>query len=757
MKPQLNRLFGVAGYLAVLTLMPMATVRGQIAGDGTLPTQVIPGENGRFAIEGGARVGDRLFHSFREFSIPTGGAAVFENPPEVQTIINRVTGNEISHIDGILKANGGADLFVLNPNGVIFGPNASLEIGGSVVVSSADRLLFADGTEFSARDESAPPLLTLSVPVGLQFGANPGAIVNQSVANPDETLGGVPRGLQVGANRTLALVGGEVRLSGGFLTPPGGRVELGSVAGNSEVRLNSIPSGFALSYDGVENFRDITLSGGATIDVTDRSPGGRSGAVQVQGRHVRLLEGSQIASFTNGSVSAGPIAIAASESVELIGTGRRGSVMLPTNIATTTVGDANAADLRITTKRAIVRDGAGIFTSSVAFPMQNPQGGAGNLTIHASESVEIRGGAEDLASTLEVETRTDGDAGGLEILTGRLMVREGGKISASTSGSGRGGTIVIVASESVDISGTRPVNPAPGDGAIAAGPILTPSGIEARSEGAGDAGNLRLEADRLRITDGAQVAVSATAIGTAGNLEIQARDLQLDRGGTVSAETAAGTRGSIRLQARDVELRRNSSITTNATGTASGGNVTFTTGTLTAVQNSQILANAIQGAGGNIQIDSQGLFIAPDSLLSASSEFGVSGTIAINTPDVDPSSGVVELPTQVQDPSGQIVIGCAADEGNSFTVTGRGGIPADPTATIRPQILWRDLQDFSPADDRDRPSQSAETPPVAPSPPPLVEAQGFALDARGNVRLVANKSARNPDGFWHPAAQCPLP
>ncbi|MEB3827571.1 two-partner secretion domain-containing protein [Phormidium sp. CCY1219] len=756
MKPQWNRLFGVAGYLAVLTLMPMATVRAQIAGDGTLPTQVIPGENGRFAIEGGARVGDRLFHSFREFSIPTGGAAVFENPPEVQTIINRVTGNEISHIDGILKANGGADLFVLNPNGVIFGPNASLEIGGSVVVSSADRLLFADGTEFSARDGSAPPLLTLSVPVGLQFGANPGPIVNQSVANPDETLGGVPRGLQVGANRTLALVGGEVRLSGGFLTPPGGRVELGSVAGNSEVRLNSIPSGFALSYDPGSNFRDITLSGGATIDVTDRSPGGGSGAVQVQGRHVRLLEGSQIASFTDGSVSAGPIAIAASESVELIGTGTRGSVVLPTNIATTTVGDANAADLRITTKRAIVRDGAGIFTSSVAFPTQNPQGGAGNLTIHASESVEIRGDAEDLPSTLEVETRTDGDAGGLEIFTGRLMVREGGKISASTRGSGRGGTIAIFASESVDISGSPSVNPAPADGAIATSSLI-PGRIEALSEGAGDAGNLRLETDRLRIADGGQVAVSATATGAAGNLEIHARDLQLDRGGTLSAESAAGTRGSIRLQARDIELRRNSSITTTATGTASGGNVTFTTGTLTAVQNSQILANAIQGAGGNIQIDSQGLFIAPDSLLSASSEFGVSGTIAINTPEVDPSSGLVELPTQVQDPSGQIVIGCAGDEGNSFTVTGRGGIPADPTATIRPQILWRDLQDFSPADHRDRPSQSAATPPIAPSALPLVEARGFAVDARGNVRLVADKSARNPDGFWHPAAQCPLP
>ena len=715
-----------------LCLLPIGVAQGQISSDGSLSTNVNSVDNANFTIDGGNRVGGNLFHSFGQFSVPTGGSAIFNNATDVNNIIGGVTGDSISNIDGLLGANGSANLFLLNPNGIIFGANGSVDIGGSLITSTAEAIVFADGTNYSATSRQEPPLLTVSVPMGLQFGATPGAIVNRSQANPspNPSLRGRPMGLQVQSGRTLALVGGEVGLEGGNITPEGARVELGSVGGNSLVGLNSTNGGFALDYAGVENFQDVRLSLGAIVDVTDLDPLAGSGDVRVQGRQIILSSGSQIASFTAGAVSSGSIELRAEESVELIGIGTRQGFPLPSNLTTTTIGDGDAGDLSITTKRLIVRDGAGIFTSSVRLPMQNPLGRAGNLRIMASELVELRGSNPIAPSRLTVETITNGAGGDLQITTRRLVVEDGAQVSAATSeAAGRGGTIEILASESVELAGI---------GIDRDGEVV-PSRLTARSEGAGDAGNLTVSTNALTVRDGAEIGVSGTGTGAAGNLEIQASNASLDNNGRLRSETTAGDRGSIELNVGDILLRRNSSITTEATGTASGGNITIDTTTLAALENSDITANAILGSGGNILIRTRGLFLSPESEITASSQFGVSGTVEIVNPETDPASGLLELPSNVEDLTNQIGAICAATkEESSFIITGRGGIPEDPTSTLRGRVIWRDLQDFSEESQQTSNSFPLDAKVVVPHPPSsLVEATGWVVDSEGNVELVA--------------------
>jgi len=196
----------------------------QVTTDGTVNTQVTQNDNVA-EITGGETRGSNLFHSFQDFSVTTGNEAFFDNANDISNIFSRVTGGNISNIDGLIRANGSASLFLINPAGILFGENARLDIGGSFYGSSATSVLFENG-DFSATDLENPPLLTINAPIGLGFRDNPGNVAVQG-AN-----------LTVLPGQNLSLVGGDIDIDNASLNALGGNINLGSLETTGVITLD---------------------------------------------------------------------------------------------------------------------------------------------------------------------------------------------------------------------------------------------------------------------------------------------------------------------------------------------------------------------------------------------------------------------------------------------------------------------------------------------------------------------------------------
>ena len=297
------------------------------------------------------------------------------------------------------------------------------------------------------------------------------------------------------------------------------------------------------------------------------------------------------------------------------------------------------------------------------------------------------------------------------------------------------------------------------------------SSLLTQTESDSNAGDLTIATGRLSVRDRAQVDVRSIRSGNAGSLRVDAGDVLLEDFGGLLATTGSGEGGNIDLEVQDLILmRRNSSISAEAGGTATGGNITINAPFIVAVpsENSDIVASAVQGRGGEINITTQGIYgleyrssLTSESDINASSQFGVSGTVAINNPDVDPTQGLVELPAELVDVSNQIATGCpdAVWRGESkFIITGRGGLPPNPYESLRGDNTLTNWSTLEEPEVENRSSSAPATNPTKESAPTtIVEANGWVIGENGEVTLVATAPTANIDIPWLPESSCNAP
>ncbi len=642
-------------------LLGVLPASAQLVPDATLGNEssiVVPGgqieglESDR--VDGGALRGPNLFHSFQEFNIDEGRGAYFANPVGVENILTRVTGNNPSNILGTLGVLGDADLFFINPNGIVFGPNARLDLGGSFVGSTADGLLFDSGFEFSASNPQAPPLLVTDLPMGLQFRDNPGSILNSSQTTNSD---GLIVGLQVQSGNTLGLLGGDIVLDSGNLTAFDGHIELASIVGENSVNITLLANPFTIGFDytNIDEFGDIQLSLTSVVDVS----GFGRGNIFLWGNNIFLLDGSILLSNNEGGFEQGLIYVSSSGRLELSGIRlSNDDLAIGSSISSSSQQEGRGANIFVEASDLRLLDGGQIAAVTGGL------GDAGNITIK-SENIEIIGADPSRIFTPSVISSSVlpggiGDAGSVQIETERLIISSGGDVRASTFGFGNSGDVAVFASD-IQLSGisssistsANSISGFAGNLMIQADRVFVSEGAEisTRSQGQGDAGSIFIRANHVNLTgrnglenpSAISSRVTPGATGNGGNITIEASLLSIRNGASIdSSMFGFGNAGDINIESSDVVvdgfLDRPSGISTAIfEGMGKGGELHINTERLQISNGAQVGSGTFGiGDSGNVIIDASSFVeIIGIGLIASSLEAGAVGTagsIIIETP-----------------------------------------------------------------------------------------------------------------------------
>ena len=581
--------------------------------DNSIGTVVNPTGANNFNIDGGLQRGQNLFHSFTDFSIPTGGAANFTNPQGNQSIITRVTGNFFSDLNGTLNTNG-ANFLLINPNGVVFGTDARLNVGKAFVTSTANGIDFVDTAgrsyNFGVNKTGDAPLISIAPnvafnPARLIMGAsNPGSkgIENYGTLktnNPGQYIG---------------LIGGDVTFNGGRIDAPGGRVELGGLSALGTVTLGVDADNFRAQFPTNVPRGDVSLTNQARVNVA----GAGGGDIAINARNVEISSGSSV----RGGIETG---LGTPESVA-------GDIKLNAtqNILFVDANSGIANNVRLNS----IGNGGNIIIDAGSLSLENGtqiealtfgRGNAGNVTVKAKDGVSIAG---DTYIFTSVEAGGVGAAGNIDITAGFLSLQRSGQLGTFTrgatdtqpAGQGNAGNVTVKASGSVDIAGTMNDIPSAINSNIGTGTI-------------GNGGNITIDASSFSLRDGAKLSASTSGQGSAGNVKVIAKNASLIGQQTTILSSVepggVGLGGNIDIMAGVLSLRDGAQILsitreandTQPAGQGNAGNITVKVAGAVDIDKSAIfsfISMGTVGNGGDITIDSGSFSLQNGSQVGAS-------------------------------------------------------------------------------------------------------------------------------------------
>ncbi len=646
-----------------------------ITTDGTLGTpQTLTGPNYNIPQSLGQTVNSNLFHSFGQFNLNSNEAAIFQSGNDINNIFSRVTGGSPSSINGLIRTLGqDVNLFFLNPSGIIFGPNASLDVSGSFLASTADSFIFGNGLEFSATNPQAAPLLTVNITPGLQYGQNDssGTIANQgnlTAGQNLELLAGnldLQGQLQAGQDLTLQADTLKIRdsLTNPFIAAAGNQL---LIQGNESVdifALNNPDSGLFSGGDMILSsanpvIGDIYFWSGGNFQIKklDDSKGDlfsfydpiiRSQGDVIffayQGASLHILAGGQV--DINTAIITNPDTTG--ESINPTTTPNLANVTLSDGTVLVINGSEQPTlDIRAGVDPSVIGNPLGNLGESGTFfdfsiaPVAPPD----NNSVATSADIKI-GDIVMLASNGTVLLTNQYEPnllvqGGDITITGEGLFRtrnargDLGRIDARGFG-GDGSDVFLDSRNNINLSGS-PTNPFSG--------IDTSSNI-------GNAGDITLLAqDTISLVDNLFVATNVNGgVGNGGDIKITASSVLAENGVRIgSVMWGEGNTGDIEITSNLFSLDRGSIIGTQigSEGKGKAGNLDITANSILVSNGSVLLTSTLgKGNSGNITLNAEDT-VNFDGVLVLSSDFFLSSSAQTNVaPGASGNAGDINIST----------------------------------------------------------------------------------------------------------------
>jgi filamentous hemagglutinin family protein len=570
--------------IAVLLLLGFLSLRADagVISDGSRGS-VVSHAGSDFGLTGGTKVGGNLFHSYSEFNLLSGESATFSGPNDVTNILARVTGGSASNIDGTLRSTiPGANLFLMNPRGVVFGPNAKLDVSGSFAVTTADYLKLSDGGRFDASLGGQDSLTSAPVSAFGFLSATPAAV------SFDRSQ------LSVQPGTGLHVIAGDVALRGSSLKAPSGSLTLFSAASAGEVPFDlaspggsystvklpalgsvSLADQSLMSIDGAGGGKVVIRGGKLTVDKSTISSANSGstpgGAIDVQmDSDISLRNGSAIVSSAAASGQSGNVSVQSGGTLSVSGT--LGAVDSSIQ-SRADAGTGNSGSVTVKASEIVLQDGFISAITSSAGNAGDVAVNAHNLTIVGSVNSDGLGaiGTNVTGITVAATSGSTGSAGVLQLTVDQLLSMTGsGLIVGFTFGSGNGGSLNVHAG-SLTISDSSGIFVAADRGST------------------GNAGDLQLTVDHLISMTGGVIAGITTSSGKGGNLTVHAGTMTIDGALILAAADSGSTGNGGALQ-----------LTVDQTLSITGG------GSIRGITSSSGAGGSLAVHAGNVTIDGYG-------------------------------------------------------------------------------------------------------------------------------------------------------